>query len=889
VENDMENKRNFVNLNINPCKMCMPMGASLALKGIENCLMLLHGSQGCSTYIRRHMAGHFNEPIDIASTSLNEKGTVYGGEKNLVKSLDNILKVYDPDVIGVATTCLAETIGEDIGRFIKEYSDKNKIEEKLLVPITTPGYGGSQYEGYFVTLKSILEKITESNEYKNEKNEFVNVIVGGMSSADVRNIKRMLELFDIKYIMYPDISETLDAPYTENYSRIPKGGTTLDEIKNMPNSRATIEISKAVNDYISPGRYLEEKYNVSLFRCPIPLGIENTDRFIEILEDLSGKKIPDNLKKERGRLLDAMVDSHKFNGEGRAVIYGEPDLSLAIGNLCKENGIKTTLVSTGTKNEYFKNEFINEFDNDSIFIDEIDFETIEDYARKLDINIAIGNSDGKVLTERLNIPVVRVGFPINDRIGGQRLLITGYNGTIEFLDKITNTIIEKKYQNYRGKMYDKYFKETENSKIIEEKKEEKKEESQMERLQKKTESHPCYSGKCSNARMHLPVAPKCNIQCKYCNRKYDCVNESRPGVTSEVLSPEEALNKYLNVKERLNNLTVVGIAGPGDALADFEKTKKTLELIRERDSKVTFCVSTNGLMLPYHAKDLYDLGIEHLTVTVNTVDPKIGAKIYKYINFMGNKFEGEKAAELLLNNQLAGIKMFAALGGVVKVNIVMINGINDDKIEDVVKVVKECGAYMTNIMPLIPAPGSDFEDMPLTSGKVLSKTQKKCEKVLTQMYHCKQCRADAIGTLENDISAEFRTCSKVVKAEEDNEENQLEEIEYKFAVATDSGRYVDRHFGQVDEFHIFKYVNGEVEFMEKREIAKYCSGSEDCDDEDSKINNILNAIDDCVCVMAQRIGYTPQKRLEDEGKIVIQTCLDIEESIKEQIAKMVHI
>ncbi|MEN8908048.1 MAG: nitrogenase cofactor biosynthesis protein NifB [Clostridiales bacterium] len=877
----MNEKRNFVNLNINPCKMCMPMGAALSLKGIENCIMLLHGSQGCSTYIRRHMAGHFNEPIDIASSSLNEKGTVYGGEKNLVKSLDNVIKVYNPQIIGVATTCLAETIGEDIGRIIREYKENNQIKNREIVPIPTPGYGGSEFEGYFVTLKAIVEHLVNEINIKPIKEEYINIIVGNMSSGDVRNLKRILGLFDIKYIMYPDISETLDAPFLNEYNSIPKGGTKLEDIKRMINSKGTIEFSMTIQDNISPGKYLEDKFGVKLFKCPIPVGIENTDRLIDILKTLSKRDVPDEIKNERGRLLDAMVDSHKFNGEGVVTIYGEPDLSFAIGDICKENGIKTALISTGTNNEYFKNKYKNISDDKTLYIDEIDFETIEDYSKKLGVNVAIGNSEGKVLSERLKIPVVRVGFPINDRIGGQRIVITGYNGSIQFLDRITNTIIEKRYENYRTDMYQKYFEENnekeENNIGIEDK-----------RLKEKTLAHPCYSGKCSNARMHLPVAPKCNIQCRYCNRKYDCVNESRPGVTSEILSPDRALNKFIEVKKRLKNLSVVGIAGPGDALADFENTKDTIEKIKKEDPNITFCVSTNGLMLPYYAKELIDMGIEHLTVTVNTVDSVIGAKIYKYINFMGVKFEGEKGANLLLENQLAGIKIFAALGGVVKVNIVMIEGINNDSIEDVVKKVKECGAYMTNIMPLIPAPGSDFEDVSLTNGKELNKTQKKCENIIKQMYHCKQCRADAIGTLDNDISAEFRTCKKISKNIETSKNSEID-VEYKFAVATDSRIYVDRHFGKVDEFHIYKYINGEVIFYEKRKIKKYCDNDENCENEDTKIKNILKVLEDCTYIMIQRIGDLPKKTLEIEGKIVIQTCLEIEEAIKEQVLKMVRI
>lgn len=391
-------------------------------------------------------------------------------------------------------------------------------------------------------------------------------------------------------------------------------------------------------------------------------------------------------------------------------------------------------------------------------------------------------------------------------------------------------------------------------------------------LEEKTKSHPCYSGGCQNARIHLPIAPLCNISCNYCNRKYDCVNESRPGVTSEVLNPFEALERFKAVKNKISNLKVVGIAGPGDALANFESTKKTLELIRNEDPDVTFCLSTNGLMLPYYAADLVKLGVTHVTVTVNTLDPKVGARIYKYINFMGVKLEGEKGAEVLINNQIAGIKLLISMGIITKINTVMVKGVNDLYIEEMVKEVKKLGVFINNIMPLIPAPGSVFQNMPLTSNKELNELRAACEVHLKQMYHCKQCRADAIGSLDHDCSIEF---SKRAKEQEINKD--IGQVSFRFAVATKSGTYIDEHFGHVKEFYVYSYEDGKVSLLEKRPVDKYCTGS-DCD-EDAKLSGIVGAIDDCDVILVQRIGYVPQKELEGKGKKVIQTIGLIEDEI----------
>lgn len=274
----------------------------------------------------------------------------------------------------------------------------------------------------------------------------------------------------------------------------------------------------------------------------------------------------------------------------------------------------------------------------------------------------------------------------------------------------------------------------------------------------KTGRHPCYSYEAHHryARMHLPVAPQCNISCNYCNRKFDCLHESRPGVTSEILTPDAALKKFVLVRKKIESLSVVGIAGPGDALANWENTRHTIQLVRQADPEIIFCLSTNGLMLPHHALELTGLGVKHVTVTVNCTDPVIGGKIYRHVHYSGHKYAGAAGAEIQIRQQMAGIKILVGQGVLVKVNIVMIKGVNDLHIPEIAKELKGLGVFITNIMPLIPARGSVFENYPGTSPAELNKMRSMCQVDLRQMYHCKQCRADAIGLLGNDRSSEFR-------------------------------------------------------------------------------------------------------------------------------------
>ncbi|MFW6305749.1 MAG: nitrogenase cofactor biosynthesis protein NifB [Bacillota bacterium] len=397
----------------------------------------------------------------------------------------------------------------------------------------------------------------------------------------------------------------------------------------------------------------------------------------------------------------------------------------------------------------------------------------------------------------------------------------------------------------------------------------------------KSELHPCYSeSACTNARMHLPVAPQCNISCNYCNRKYDCLHETRPGVTSEVLTPEQAFEKYKLVKEKIDNLTVIGIAGPGDALANFDEVRETINLIKEDDPDMIFCLSTNGLNLPEYAQELIDLDVSHVTITINTIDPRIGANIYKFVNYKNHFYFGEEAAELLLKNQLEGLKYLSDRGVTCKVNVVMIKGLNDEHIPTVVNRVKENGAFMTNIMPLIPAEGSAFADRPLVSNKELNKLRNSCSDMLKQMYHCQQCRADAIGTLTQDRSAEFRGCGSELGESIEKVNDELKsELKMKtdlnvdgsqndnyinFAVTSESGKVIDKHFGHVDKFLIYRYSSNGVQFLEERDVEKYCDGVE-CEDKESKTDKIISLLDDCKAVLTVRIGHKPKNSLAEAG------------------------
>jgi nitrogen fixation protein NifB len=412
----------------------------------------------------------------------------------------------------------------------------------------------------------------------------------------------------------------------------------------------------------------------------------------------------------------------------------------------------------------------------------------------------------------------------------------------------------------------------------------------------KVKNHPCYSEEAHHhfARMHVAVAPACNIQCNYCNRKYDCANESRPGVVSEKLTPEQAAKKVVAVASTIPQMTVLGIAGPGDPLANPAKTFKTFELVAQQAPDIKLCVSTNGLALPEHVDRLAQYNIDHVTITINMVDPEVGAKIYPWIFYKHKRITGVEAAKILSEHQLRGLEMLTERGILCKVNSVMIPGINDQHLVEVNKAVKSRGAFLHNIMPLISAPehgtvfGLNGQRGP--TAKELKALQDSCEGEMNMMRHCRQCRADAVGLLGEDRSAEFTT-EKIMAMEVDydlesrkayqakvEEERQAtvaakakeletfagEESDIKIlvAVATKGGGRINEHFGHAKEFQIYELSTSGAKFVGHRRVDLYCQGGFG---EEDALETVIRAINDCTAVFVAKIGGCPKGDLIEAG------------------------
>ncbi|EPR35684.1 oxidoreductase/nitrogenase component 1 [Alkalidesulfovibrio alkalitolerans DSM 16529] len=430
----------------NACKMCKPLGAALAFMGIEGCVPFLHGSQGCATYMRRYVISHFREPVDIASSALGEKSAIHGGGPNLKLGLLNVMKKYGAGVIGVASTCLTETIGDDVSMLVKEFRKEfADLPLPEVVHVATPSYGGTQAEGFQAALRAVADQLAEDRRTSPQ----INVLPGFVSCEDIRHLKDVFEHFGLDAAILPDYSERLDAPAQADYVKISEGGLPVSRIKAMGGARASIEFGRTLDPAKTAGGLLAERFGVPLYSLGMPVGLRETDAFFAVLEELSGRAAPRRHELARGRLVDAYVDGHKYLSGKTAVIYGEEDMAVGLASFLAEIGVRPLLVASGGESGRLTRA-VSEVTADILreppeVRQGVDFYEIAARARELSPDLVIGNSKGyRVLARDLNVPLIRVGFPIHDRFGAQRVQHLGYAGAQVLFDRIVNAVIDRK-------------------------------------------------------------------------------------------------------------------------------------------------------------------------------------------------------------------------------------------------------------------------------------------------------------------------------------------------------------------------------------------------------------------------------------------------------------
>lgn len=377
--------------------------------------------------------------------------------------------------------------------------------------------------------------------------------------------------------------------------------------------------------------------------------------------------------------------------------------------------------------------------------------------------------------------------------------------------------------------------------------------------------HPCFNPdvKGKYGRVHLPVAPKCNIQCGYCNRKYDCVNESRPGVTSNLLSPGQAAYYVSQLVDMEKPISVTGIAGPGDPFANPEETMETLRLIRKRHPDMLLCVSTNGLGVGPYITELAELEVSHVTITLNAIDPEIGKEIYAWIRDRKKPMRGLGAAELLLQRQLQAIKSIKAHGLTLKINTILIPGVNDHHVGEVAAYVKSEGADLHNIIPLCPVKDTLFENVEEPTPAMIHTAREMAGAHLPQMTHCQRCRADACGLLAEGTTQE--TLEMIQDAA--NAPIKPTEDRPYVAVASREGLLVNQHLGEAELLTIYAEQDGAFNEIETR-VTPYPGGG------DERWVGLAELTADCRVLLVSGVGPRPTRILEQSGlKVVVMEGL----------------
>ena len=382
--------------------------------------------------------------------------------------------------------------------------------------------------------------------------------------------------------------------------------------------------------------------------------------------------------------------------------------------------------------------------------------------------------------------------------------------------------------------------------------------------------HPCFNpdAKGHYGRVHLPVAPMCNIKCNFCDRKYDCVNESRPGVTSTVLSPEQAAVYMDRVVEAEPRITVAGIAGPGDPFANGRETIATLRKIRTNFPDMMLCVSSNGMGIGPHIEDLADIGVSHVTITVCAVDPEIGARIYSWVKDGKVVYRGLQAAELLLARQIEAIERLKHHEITVKVNCIVIPGVNDHHVEHVAQNMKELGADLLNCMAMFPNVNTSFGHIEQPPKEMMARIRTTAEQYLPQMRHCTRCRADAVGLLDDDRTDEFRSCltscATIPKAPPDQRPY--------IGVASREGVLINQHLGEAKVFQIWERSEQGYRKVEERRAPIAGGGIR-------RWHQLARILSDCRAVLISGIGETPCEILKKSGVRPVEATGFIEEGL----------
>jgi nitrogenase molybdenum-iron protein beta chain len=426
-------------LRVNPAKTCQPVGAMYAALGVHECMPHSHGSQGCCAFHRMFLTRHFKDPAMASSSSFTEGASVFGGGANLKTAAKNIFDIYNPKIIAVHTTCLSETIGDDLNALIQGIDIP---EGKYMVHTNTPSYKGSHITGFSNMVASFINYLAVSSGKKNGK---VTLLPGFVNPGDMREMKRIAKAMGISYTMLPDTSGVMDSPMTGKFEMYPKGGTTVEEIVGLGDSSFTIGFGKFASE--APAEALTKKCGVANKILPLPIGIGRMDEYIMTLQSLSKEAVPYSIEEERGQLVDILIDTHTYTYNKKVAIFGDPDTVLSLAEFALEMGMIPKYLLTGTPGDAFEKEARDLFIKFGVVDCKAkasgDLYELHQWIKEEGVDLLIGTSYGKYIARAEDIPFVRAGFPIIDRYIHSYLPLVGYKGGMRLAELITNALMDR--------------------------------------------------------------------------------------------------------------------------------------------------------------------------------------------------------------------------------------------------------------------------------------------------------------------------------------------------------------------------------------------------------------------------------------------------------------
>ncbi|MEI6846879.1 MAG: nitrogenase molybdenum-iron protein subunit beta [Chlorobiaceae bacterium] len=431
-------------LTINPAKTCQPIGAMYAALGIHGCLPHSHGSQGCCSYHRSTLTRHYKEPVMAATSSFTEGASVFGGQANLLSAIETIFSVYDPDIIAVHSTCLSETIGDDLQQITRKAKDDGKIPEgKYVIYASTPSFVGSHVTGYANMVTGMAEQFAVSSGSK--KNQ-VNIIAGWMEPSDMREIKHLAKILGVKIVLFPDTSDVLDTPQSGKHVFYPKGGTTVAQLKSTGDSLFSLALGCVSAEPAAIA--LEKKCKIPFETLDMPIGLSATDRFIMKLSQVAGVKVPDEITEERGRLVDVMADMEQYFYGKRVALFGDPDQLVPLTEFLLDLNMKPVYIVSGTPGQRFEKRMrllLDARSPETKFKNGIgaDMFLLHQWMKNEPVDLLIGNTYGKYMARDEDVPFIRFGFPILDRIGHSYFPNVGYSGGLRLVEKILTTLMDR--------------------------------------------------------------------------------------------------------------------------------------------------------------------------------------------------------------------------------------------------------------------------------------------------------------------------------------------------------------------------------------------------------------------------------------------------------------